>query len=71
MADYTPSSRDEAANQAANLRLELKVWEKDFASSHDGKKAGREDIKQNPVIGKSSYLWNLSLHAVIYWKESN
>lgn len=68
MADHTLSSREEFANQAVNLRLELKVWEKDFASSHDGKKAGREDIKQNPDIGKSRPLWNLSLYAILYWK---
>lgn len=54
MADYG-LPRIEITNQAVGLRAELKVWEKDFASSHGGKKAGREDIKQNPEIGR----WNI------------
>ena len=33
------------------LKLELKEWEKCFAAAHGGRKAGREDIKQNPDIG--------------------
>lgn len=33
------------------LRLELKEWEKAFATANGGKKAGREDIKQHPDIG--------------------
>lgn len=51
MADHG-LPRIEITNQAVGLRAELKVWEKDFASSHGGKKAGREDIKQNPEIGR-------------------
>lgn len=38
------------ADQAVTLRAELKVWEKQFFSDHN-KKAGRDDIKQNPDIG--------------------
>lgn len=52
MADHVLNSRTEVTDQAVNLRAELKVWEKEFASSHGGKKAGREDIKQNPEIGR-------------------
>lgn len=52
MADHVLSSRTEVTNQATTLRAELKVWEKEFASNHGGKKAGREDIKQNPDIGR-------------------
>ncbi|CAG8085509.1 unnamed protein product [Penicillium olsonii] len=43
------SSADVAA-QATNVRAELKVWEKAFASANGGKKAGRDDIKQNAEI---------------------
>ena len=35
-----------------SLRIELKAWEKIFATANDGKKASRDDIKQNPDIGK-------------------
>ncbi len=33
------------------LRKELKEWERVFSAAHEGRKAGREDIKQNPDIG--------------------
>ena len=33
------------------LKLELKQWEKAFAAANNGRKAGREDIKQYPDIG--------------------
>ncbi|KAF7934080.1 uncharacterized protein EAE97_008440 [Botrytis byssoidea] len=32
------------------LRVELKVWEKDFQNNNEGRKALREDIKANPDI---------------------
>jgi hypothetical protein len=48
------ASSVEVAAQAVNVRAELKVWEKAFASSNGGKKAGRDDIKQNAEIGRSS-----------------
>ncbi|KAJ5797760.1 uncharacterized protein N7503_007056 [Penicillium pulvis] len=50
MADQALKSRDEVAAQAVAVRAELKIWEKEFAITHDGKKAGREDIKQRPDI---------------------
>ncbi|KAJ5161080.1 hypothetical protein N7492_006472 [Penicillium capsulatum] len=50
MADHSFRSRAEVADHAVTVRSELKVWEKEFASSHGGRKAGREDIKQNPDI---------------------
>ena len=34
------------------LRLDLKEWEQSFAATHQGRKAGREDIKQHPEIGQ-------------------
>lgn len=56
MADHASGSRAEIASQAASLRAELKTWEKAFASANSGKKAGRDDIKQNPEIGMSGDL---------------
>ena len=37
--------------ECQKLRLELKEWEKSFAAANGGRKAGREDIKQQPEIG--------------------
>lgn len=39
------------SERITTLRQELKAWEKTFAASHDGRKAGRDDIKANPEIG--------------------
>lgn len=36
---------------SATLRAELKEWERAFAAENGGRKAGRNDIKQNPSIG--------------------
>lgn len=41
---------------AKSLRLELKEWEQSFAATHQGRKAGREDIKQYPEIGQKLLL---------------
>ncbi|CAG8299797.1 unnamed protein product [Penicillium salamii] len=49
MSEVLNSSADVAV-QATNVRAELKVWEKAFASANGGKKAGRDDIKQNAEI---------------------
>ncbi|KFY83193.1 hypothetical protein V498_08244 [Pseudogymnoascus sp. VKM F-4517 (FW-2822)] len=38
--------------QSVALRQELKVWEREFAAGNDGRKAGREDIKQNSHIAQ-------------------
>ena len=46
-----PLSKDDLEERSIQLRSELKQWERDFAASHDGRKAGREDIKQHPDIG--------------------
>ncbi|CAO1602846.1 hypothetical protein XANCAGTX0491_006444 [Xanthoria calcicola] len=40
------------------LRLELKEWEKSFALSNQGKKAGREDIRQHPEIAAKYKTYN-------------
>jgi hypothetical protein len=52
MADHVLNSSIEVASRARDLRADLKTWEKEFASTHDGRKAGRVDIKQHPDIGK-------------------
>lgn len=38
-------------SQSEKVRAELKAWEKSFAAANEGRKAGRQDIKQNPEIG--------------------
>ncbi|KAL2752123.1 hypothetical protein ACRALDRAFT_1083682 [Sodiomyces alcalophilus JCM 7366] len=38
-------------SQSLELRAELKSWESAWAKSHDGRKPGRGDIKDNPDIG--------------------
>ena len=43
--------RNVLSEQSVVLRQELKVWEREFATRNDGRKAGREDIKQNSQIG--------------------
>lgn len=50
--------RTELTEQSVFLRQELKVWERQFATANDGRKAGREDIKQNPHIGMLLYFSN-------------
>ncbi|KAF1810842.1 hypothetical protein P152DRAFT_467566 [Eremomyces bilateralis CBS 781.70] len=34
----------------SQLRLELKAWERDFSARNAGRKAGRDDIKQDEII---------------------
>lgn len=34
-----------------HLRLELKAWEKAFSTANGGRKAGRDDIRKDAVIG--------------------
>ncbi len=41
----------EPQEESYKLRQELKGWEKSFAAAHNGRKAGRDDIKQHPGIG--------------------
>ena len=49
--------------KAQKVRTDLKQWEADWAKTHDGKKPGRDDIKNNPVIGTSYKLNNHSAQA--------
>ena len=41
---------------AVSLRAELKEWENAFKEAN-GRKAGREDIKKDAVIGMKTYKW--------------
>lgn len=45
------SEREQLTLKSTTLRTELKTWERDFAAKNDGRKAGREDVKQHPAIG--------------------
>lgn len=54
MADNVLTSSAEVGAEAINVRAELKTWEKAFSSANGGRKAGRDDIKQNLDIGMSS-----------------
>jgi hypothetical protein len=51
MADSEPAVLVDTSLQASKLRIELKAWENTFAAANNGRKAGREDIKQHPEIG--------------------
>jgi len=46
--------REELNARSNHLKGELKAWEREFASANNGKKASREDIKNNPDIGERS-----------------
>lgn len=45
--------REKLTEESNVLRQELKSWEREFAAANDGRKAGREDIKQHSIIGTS------------------
>jgi DNA replication regulator SLD2 len=47
----TDVERADLTEKSNVLRIDLKTWEKEFASAHNGKKASRDDIKANPDIG--------------------
>ena len=51
MDSWNDAIPTESHTSAKRLRLELKEWEQSFAAAHQGRKAGREDIKQHPEIG--------------------
>ena len=38
--------------KSRKLRQELKDWERSFAAANGGRKAAKEDIKQEPSIGR-------------------
>jgi hypothetical protein len=47
--------REESGGQSDHLRLELKLWEKNF-ETENGRKPDRADIKRNPEIGAQELL---------------
>lgn len=47
--------------KAKDLRAHLKSWEGDWARSHDGNKPGRQDIKNNPDIGRPAFLADMAM----------
>ncbi|KAF2739374.1 DNA replication regulator SLD2 [Polyplosphaeria fusca] len=49
---------NELEQRSAILRQDLKVWEKQFASEHRGRKAGRDDIKSNATISQKYKEYN-------------
>ena len=62
MADTSSELSTETQVIVTALRQDLKQWETSFAAAHEGRKAGREDIKQHPNIGivfhdRYSLLW--------------
>ena len=42
---------DVGISEPASLRAELKEWERAFAAANGGRKAGKEDIRKDEVIG--------------------
>ncbi|KAF9696582.1 hypothetical protein EKO04_005561 [Ascochyta lentis] len=48
----------ELEQRCTSLRNDLKAWEKQFAAQHNGKKAGREDIKADAVISQKYKEYN-------------
>ncbi|KAG9206498.1 regulatory particle non-ATPase [Epicoccum nigrum] len=51
-------SNTEYEQRCTVLRNDLKAWEKEFAAQHNGKKAGREDIKADAVISQKYKEYN-------------
>jgi len=49
--------REELTERSNSLRIELKSWEKIFAAANEGKKASRDDIKENSEIGAAGELF--------------
>lgn len=67
MSITEPANTPNPLNSSSDtLRLELKAWEKEFAIAHQGRKAGREDIKQHPEIGNEISLMS-SLFFLIHF----
>jgi hypothetical protein len=48
------SQQQSIDQRASQLRDELKVWEKQFATAHGGRKAAKADIKADATIGTAS-----------------
>lgn len=53
---------------AANLRVELKQWEKAFADAHSGRKPSRDDIKNERVIAAKYKDFNRLVRFAKAWR---
>ncbi|MCJ1362263.1 DNA replication regulator sld2 [Acarospora aff. strigata] len=60
----------ELQTQSTNLRQELKDWEKSFSAANEGRKAGRDDIKEHPTIA-SKYKEYTKLRDILSGKASS
>ena len=69
------SEREELTARTSILKAELKTWERDFAAANDGKKASREDIKNDSEIGNHLGLFKrdfiLTILLAAKYKEYN
>ncbi|TVY23091.1 DNA replication regulator [Lachnellula hyalina] len=52
--------REELTEKSNSLRIDLKVWEKNFAAANNGQKASRDDIKKHPDIAAKYKEYNKS-----------
>ncbi|KAH8668939.1 DNA replication/checkpoint protein [Xylariales sp. PMI_506] len=52
------SERQKYEAKSQELRADLKHFEGEWAKKHDGKKPGRDDIKQNPIIAQKYKKYN-------------
>ncbi|KAI9787675.1 MAG: DNA replication regulator sld2 [Geoglossum umbratile] len=53
-----PQPQPQLGERSAILRQELKAWEKSFADAHNGRKAGRDDIKRDRSIASKYKEYN-------------
>ncbi|KAF2808002.1 uncharacterized protein BDZ99DRAFT_447096 [Mytilinidion resinicola] len=53
-----PTTNADPNDRCNTLKQELKLWEKDFAAAHNGRKAGRLDIKANASISQKYKEYN-------------
>ena len=56
---------NQTADRQSILRQDLKAWEQTFTTAHDGRRAGREDIKRDPAIGMKSAVFSLQADEVV------
>ncbi|TVY43990.1 DNA replication regulator [Lachnellula occidentalis] len=52
--------REELTEKSNSLKIDLKVWEKNFAGANNGQKASRDDIKKHPDIAAKYKEYNKS-----------
>ena len=57
--NHSATMHGDQEDLSSRLRKELKEWERAFSAAHEGRKAGREDIKRHPDIGLRNNFRNL------------